>query len=99
MAADREMSAEPSEERGKDEEGEGVPATREGEAKVRAVGLGERPHLSIQERERRSDDDEREGAACESLQQAGVIERPADEAVGRADQLRDFDLFALREDL
>jgi len=99
MAAYREVGTQPPQDAGQRQHGSRVAAAQEGEPEVRPVGRGERRHLVVEEGERCVDERESNGAARQALQQAGVIERPAHEGIGRAEELRDLDLLALRKDL
>src|SRR2546421_3314504 len=94
-----EVGPQPAEDGGQSEDPERVAAGEESQAEVGAVGRGERGDLVVEQRERRIDQPERNGPARQPLQQARVIERPAHKAVGGAEELRDLDLVALREDL
>ena len=63
------------------------------------VELGDFPELEIEQQQAEGDDDPGHDAPEQTLDRAEVQERAADEAVGRADQLGDLDLAALRQDL
>src|SRR5215210_6630196 len=99
MLGDGELRAQPSEQAGEGDDGERIPRRREKETEARTVGLGEKAHLAVEEREPDPDDAKRKDAAGDSLKQTKVIERAPDEGVGGADQLRNFDLGTLGQDL
>src|SRR5262245_16849863 len=99
MAADRKLGAGEAEQSSEEDDHERIAGGKKGEAEARAIGLGERTDLEVEQGKGERDDGEREEAAADALQQPEVLEGPPDERVGGADQLRHLDLVALREDL
>src|ERR1041384_6031531 len=98
MATYREVRTQPAEGAGEEYHRGGIGGVEKGEAEPRAVGLGQKPHFAVEKAERHADQEQRDQAAGYALQEARVVERPAHEPIGRADQLRDLDLLSLSED-
>src|SRR5689334_5612497 len=99
MPPDGEVRTEPSQAAGQAEDRHRIRVGQESEPEVRPIGGGERRDLAVEQREASIYECQRDGAARHAQQQPRVVERPAHEAVGRAEELRHLDLLALREDL
>src|SRR3954453_14771925 len=80
-------------------DGSRIPWRWKSEPESGPIGGGQRSHLAVEQGKAQTDDGKGDDAAPNALKDPLVVERPADERIGGADEAKDVDLFALREDL